>query len=124
MLNEQLYGRVFNWDDLPEESVRPGVKRRGYSTDSVMLVMNELVQGMEENPHVHPEFDQLAYITDGEADYFVGGEANHMVAGSMLLVPAGVEHFIRPLSPTVMNLDIFTPPRSDLLHLMDHLRKG
>jgi len=121
MFNEALYGRVLNWEELPAEDVRPGVRRRAYSTDSVMFIMNELERGMAENPHIHTEFDQLAYIVEGEAEYFVDGDPKAMGPGSMLLVPAGAEHFIRPLSERVLNLDVFSPPRSDFLHLLHYL---
>jgi hypothetical protein len=36
-----------------------------------------------------------------------------MTAGSMLLVPAGAEHYIQPLSEPCINLDVFAPPRAD-----------
>ena len=121
MYNEELYRRVWKWSDLPAESIRPGVRRRGYATDQVMLVLNELEFGMEENPHRHEDFDQLACILEGTAHYFVDEEPHLMEPGSMMLVPAGSMHFVRPLEPKVANLDIFVPPRSDFLHLLSYV---
>lgn len=122
MRSPQMYGRVFRWDDLPEEEVRRGVRRRGYATDDVMLVMNELSPGMELGPHKHDDFDQLAYILEGEANYYIDGEPHFMGPGSMLLVPRGAMHYIEPLGDQpCRNLDIFVPPRADLLHLMSYL---
>jgi quercetin dioxygenase-like cupin family protein len=125
MRNEQLYGRVVSIDELPEESPREGVVRRSYSTDEVMLVMNELTPGMTLNPHVHETFDQLAYILKGEADYYIGDTAHPMRAGDLLLIPTGAPHHINP-KPTgemVLNLDIFVPPRADLSHLLEWLSR-
>lgn len=122
MRNSQLYRRVVDWAVIPEEQVRPGVRRRSYATDECMLVMNYLEPGMELNPHVHEEFDQLAYILAGEADYYIDGEPNRMGPGSMLLVPAGSPHYISPRGGPVENLDIFCPPREDLLHLVSYLQ--
>jgi len=114
--NQNLYSRVVKWDDLPLEDVRPGVKRCGYTTDDVQLVMNHVEPGMDLRPHAHDDFDQLVYIVSGLADYYVDGEPHRMGAGSLLLVPAGSPHYVEPLEPT-LNLDIFVPPRADFAHL-------
>ncbi len=116
--NQLLYGRVVNWAELETETIREGVARSAYSTDQVMLCMNDLAADMTLNPHVHEGFDQLAYIIDGTADYYIGSVAHRMSPGSMLLVPAGSEHHIEPVTPRVVNLDIFVPPRQDLEHLL------
>jgi hypothetical protein len=36
-------------------------------------------------------------------------------------VPAGSPHYIEPLNGPCLNLDIFTPPRADLMHLVSYL---
>jgi mannose-6-phosphate isomerase-like protein (cupin superfamily) len=120
MRSTRLYGRVVNWTDLPREEVRPGVSRCAYVTDDIQLVMNRCAAGMALNPHVH-DFDQLACIVSGHARYYIDDVPHEMVPGSMLLVPAGAHHYIEPLDAEVQNLDIFVPPRADLLHLSDYL---
>ena len=106
-----------NWDDIPDEAVRPGVRRRGFGTDRCLLVLNECEPGMDLRPHVH-DFDQIAMILEGHANYYVSGTRNEMGPGSVLLVPAGEEHYIEPVGDrTVKNIDVFTPLRADLSHL-------
>lgn len=112
-LSAALYRTVVNWDEVPEDVIRPGVRRRVYSTDEVMLCWHSLSVGMDLRPHSHEDFDQLALILEGEADYFVDGVPHRMRAGSMMLVPAGSEHYIQPLVEPCVNLDVFAPPRSD-----------
>ena len=124
MNSEKLYRRVVRWDDIPEEALRPGVRRRAYATDDCMLVMNSLEPDMQLNPHVHEDFDQLVYIVSGRCRYYVDDEPHEMSAGSMLLVPAGSPHYIQPLDSTCLNLDIFTPPRADLAHLVSYVQDG
>lgn len=58
MLSEALAGIVVNWDDVPEDVIRPGVRRRVYSTDEVMLCWHSLSVGMDLRPHSHEDFDQ------------------------------------------------------------------
>lgn len=116
MSSKKLYRRVVKWDDLPLEDVRPGVKRCGYTTDEVQLVMNHVEPGMALRPHSHADFDQLVYIVSGRANYYIDDVAHEMGPGSLLLVPAGAPHYIEPIEPT-LNLDIFAPPREDYAHL-------
>jgi len=121
MLNDKLYRTVLRWEDMPLEDVRPGVRRRSYCTDQVQLVMNICDVGMTPNAHVHEDFDQLACILSGRANYYIDDVAYEMGPGSFLLVPSGALHRIEPLEPGVVNLDIFAPPRQDLLHLVRYL---
>lgn len=111
--NPALYGRVVNWDDIPEETVRPGVRRRVYSTDEVMIAWHSLDVGMDVNPHSHADFDQLVYISAGVCDYHVAGTPHRMRAGSLMLVPAGAEHHVVPIEGPCINIDVFVPPRAD-----------
>jgi quercetin dioxygenase-like cupin family protein len=114
--------RAVRWDDIPDEQVRPGVRRRAIGTGDVLLVMNECQPGMALRPHSH-DFDQLALIVSGEAIYHVGGDHNEVGPGSVVLVPAGVEHYIEPTgSEPVLNLDVFAPAREDYLHLLDWMK--
>jgi quercetin dioxygenase-like cupin family protein len=121
MRNASLYGKVLRWDDIPEESLRPGVRRRSYATDQCMLVMNALDPDMQLNPHAHDDFDQLVYIVSGRCNYYVDGIAREMTPGTLMLVPAGAPHYVEPLDGPCLNLDIFVPPREDLLHLVDYV---
>lgn len=115
MLNELLYANVISWDDIPEEGIRPGVVRRLYSTDEVTIAWHRLSRGMTLNPHTHVDFDQLVWIVEGECDYWVNGTPHRMGPGTMMLVPAGEEHYIEPVSETCVNIDVFAPPRADFV---------
>jgi mannose-6-phosphate isomerase-like protein (cupin superfamily) len=110
------------WDDIPGESARGGVFRRGFGTDRVLLVMHDLDPNMDLSPHRH-DFDQIAVIVEGEAIYHVGDRDNVVGPGSVLLIPAGVEHYIEPTGSTpVKNLDVFAPCREDYRHLIEWMR--
>jgi len=117
--NEKLFATVVNWDDIPVTQVRPGVKRRVYATDEVMIAYHELEVGMQLNPHSHADFDQLVHIASGRANYYVDGTAHEMTAGSFMLVPRGKEHYVEPLEAPCVNIDYFVPPRSDMAGALD-----
>ncbi len=120
MYSDKLYGRVINWDEIPSELARPGVTRRAYATDGAMLVRNEVTEGLEVRPHSH-DFDQVAMILEGRCDFFLDREAHPMGPGDLLLVPAGVEHYIVVTDGPCINIDLFVPPRADYAHLLAYL---
>jgi len=64
---------AYTWDEIPDEPVRPGVRRRAFGTDEAMLVMNHCEPGMAVRPHSH-DFPQIAMIVAGRAIYHVDGE--------------------------------------------------
>ena len=111
------------WDEIPDEFVREGVRRRAFGNEGAQLVMNELTPGMKTFPHVHEDFDQIATIVSGTATYYVNGVPHEVGPGSLLLIPAGQPHYIVPTgTEKVMNLDVFGPARKDLLHLLDWMK--
>ena len=111
------------WTEIPDEFVRDGVRRRGFGNDGALLVMNELTPGMKVFPHVHDDFDQIATIVSGTAIYWVNGVANEVGPGSLILIPAGQPHYIEPTgTEKVLNLDVFGPPRKDLIHLLEWMK--
>ncbi|MDQ6730736.1 MAG: cupin domain-containing protein [Actinomycetota bacterium] len=121
MRNAKLYGRTFNWEDLPEEVARRGVSRKAYASDEVMLVRNVIDVGLEVRPHAHDDFDQLVLIVEGRCNFFVSGVPHPMGPGDLRLVPAGAEHYIDVLEGPCVNLDVFVPPREDYAHLLSYL---
>jgi len=111
------------WEDIPDEFVRDGVRRRGFGNDGALLVMNELTPGMKVFPHVHEDFDQIATIVSGTAIYYVNGVGYPVEPGSLILIPAGQPHYIEPTgTEKVLNLDVFGPARKDLVHLLDWMK--
>jgi quercetin dioxygenase-like cupin family protein len=111
------------WEDIPDEFVRDGVRRRGFGNNGALLVLNELTPGMKVFPHVHEDFDQIATIISGTAVYTVNGVAHEVGPGSLILIPAGQPHFIQPTgTEKVLNLDVFGPARKDLIHLLDWMK--
>ncbi len=116
--------RKARWSELEFEDVRPGVRRAGFGTGNVQLVMNELRPGMQTRPHSH-DFDQIAMVVSGRARFWLDGELVPMEPGEVLLIGAGVEHWAEPAGDEpVLNLDVFAPPRSDYDHLLDWMREN
>lgn len=116
---------VTSWDAIPSEVARPGVRRRAVGTEDVVCVMNTIEPEMEAAPHVHEGFDQLAFILSGRAVYHICETANAVGPGAVMLIPAGLRHWIEPDGDEVVeNLDVFAPARSDYLHLLSWMDGG
>jgi quercetin dioxygenase-like cupin family protein len=112
-------GVVTTWSEIPGEEVRRGVSRRAFGTEGVILVMNHIEPEMDPAPHTHDSFDQIAMILSGRAVYHVAGSPHEVGPGSILLIPAGAEHYIEPAGDEgIDNLDVFAPPRADFAHLV------
>lgn len=116
----KLYGRVVNWNEMPAERPRPGISRRAYATDNVMLVRNVLEADLEVRPHSH-DFDQLVYIVRGGCNLVIEDRDHLMGPGDMMLVPANAEHCAIVTEAPCVNIDLFTPPREDYAHLVSYL---
>lgn len=113
-------GVVTEWDAIPSEPVRPGVSRRAVGTKDVVCVLNRIEPQMTPAPHVHEGFDQLAFILSGRAVYYLGETGHEVGPGAVMLIPAGMRHWIEPAGDEpVENLDVFAPARSDYLHLLE-----
>jgi quercetin dioxygenase-like cupin family protein len=112
--------KVYRWESLPREEVRPGVTRAAFRGDNALMVMNWLEPGMEVRPHSHP-FEQLAYILAGRVRFTVGGEVVEVGAGEVLRIPPDVVHCGEPVGDeTAINLDVFAPVRDDYRHLTEY----
>ena len=108
---------LHNWNDLQKEVVREGVERVGFRGEDVICVMNWLHPGMEVRPHSHP-FEQLVMILQGRVRFHVGDESVEAGPGAMMRIPPDVVHYAEPIGDQVaLNLDVFSPLRSDYRHL-------
>ena len=110
--------KVYNWNEMAYEAVRPGVTRAGFRGDNVLMVMNRLEPGMTVNPHSHP-FEQVAYIVAGRMRFHIGDQVLEAGPGSVVRIPPDISHYGEPIGDeTVLNLDVFSPIREDYRHLV------
>jgi quercetin dioxygenase-like cupin family protein len=68
---------------------------------TVTLFSFDQSQGLSE--HTAP-FDALVQVLEGSASITLGGAAHELEAGDMIIMPAGVPHALKALSPMKMLL--------------------
>jgi len=112
--------KVYQWQNIPEEKLRPGVTRRAIRSTNAIVVRNEMQPGMDTFPHKH-DFEQLVMIEKGNVRFTVGEEVHLLGPGSVCVIPPGVLHFADPVGDeTVINIDVFSPVREDYLHMVKY----
>ena len=108
--------RHIRWDDLPKEKLTNYLDRRIISGEKAMLTHVYMKKGCVVPMHSH-ENEQITYILSGALKFWVGSdEAAPVVVrtGEVLVLPSNVPHKAEALEDT-LDVDIFSPPRSDWL---------
>lgn len=104
-----------NWDDIPWEIVRTGVKRKVFSGEGATMVLNLLDPGHEPRPHSHMH-EQLVYIVKGECEFHIGKDVYPLNEGGLLCIPGDIEHYLVVTGrEPVIDLDVFSPKRADYI---------
>jgi unsaturated pyranuronate lyase len=106
----------YRWDDMPRETLNPGLKRRLISGDQVMVAHVYLDKGTEVPRHHHHN-EQITYILEGALEFHFGAEdeETHTVkAGEAVVIPSNLPHRAVALEDT-LDVDVFSPPRQDWL---------
>lgn len=89
-------------------------RKKLWTGDGATLQIMEFCNGHPIHPHSH-EYEQIAMILQGEADFYCDGVKYRMTAGSYLVIPPNAEHYIHvhDSSVPVMNFDVFIPRRDE-----------
>jgi quercetin dioxygenase-like cupin family protein len=106
----------FRWDDMPKETVNPGLDRRLITGERMMLTHVYLKKGCIVPRH-HHENEQITYVLEGALRFWVGEEPTEEVvvrAGEVLVIPSNIPHKAEALEDT-LDVDVFSPPRQDWL---------
>jgi quercetin dioxygenase-like cupin family protein len=96
------------------EVVGPGLERRLIALgERMMAVRVRFAKGAIGARHAHPH-EQLTQVLSGRFRFQVGSEVLEVATGDSLCIPGGLEHGTQALEAGEL-LDIFSPPREDLL---------
>ena len=111
---------VYNWANIPERELKPGIIQRGFRSDGVMVTYNYLEPGCKGSPHSHP-FDQIFMIIKGKVKLHVEDQVFECSEGSVVRIPPHHMHWVEPPlaeDGVAINLDIFGPVREDYLNIV------
>lgn len=109
-----MFGNVkdLKWmERFTTDGVYRGRKKLWTGAGATLQVM-EFCNGHPVGPHSH-DYEQIAMILQGEADFYVDDVKYRMTAGSYLIIPPHAVHYIHVHDSMVpvLNFDVFIPRR-------------
>ena len=83
--------------------------------EKIMMSFVDMPANSYADPHRHPDNEQITIVLKGEADFVVEGKVYNVKEDDVLVFRQNEEHgaYMGPNGARV--LDIFTPPRQDLM---------
>jgi quercetin dioxygenase-like cupin family protein len=110
------------WHTVPLEDLNPLLQRQFVVGQEIMLARVLLKKGCIVPLHSHAN-EQLTYIVEGALKFYIDGQEIVVHAGEVLCIPSNMPHKAEALEDTV-DLDVFTPPRSDWINKTDQYLRG
>jgi quercetin dioxygenase-like cupin family protein len=107
---------AIRWQDLPWEEVRKGISRKVALKDRLMLIMYRFGPFLVWPEETH-EAEQGGYVIKGKLELNLPsrGEKILISAGEGYLIESNLPHFWKTLEEETILIDIFSPPRMELL---------
>jgi quercetin dioxygenase-like cupin family protein len=105
--------RYYNPADRPYKNVLPGMRTRTFWGEEHLLSLVDLEPNTVLPRHSHPH-EQSTFVLHGELEFEIEGEKQILRAGELVIIPGGVEHFVRVGPEPTRVLDTFVPAREDL----------
>jgi quercetin dioxygenase-like cupin family protein len=107
-------GRFVHIDEVDQVSFAEGLTFRPIVGDGVLVNHVYFEPHTEAPTHAHVE-EQIVVVLDGELDFWIGDETRTLRRGDQVVIPAWVPHGARTNDSRCVEMDIFCPPRRQLL---------
>ena len=103
---------IHQLDDIPVHKM-PGGEVKVLAGDQVQALWANFEAGTHIPSHSHPN-EQITWLRKGRFDYKFGtGETATCEAGSLVLIPGGIEHEVWYVEDCEI-VEFFSPPRTDM----------
>lgn len=120
---EEYNKRVVRYRNTPLMELTKGARNYIVSTERITVSFVTLEPDIYVTPHRH-EPEQIVIVNDGACDFIVDGKLYHLEEGDVLIIPPNVEHGNRSSNRGLRMIEVFSPPRSDLVAKQEALKKG
>jgi quercetin dioxygenase-like cupin family protein len=110
------------WHTIPLEELNPLLQRQFVVGQELMLARVVIKKSCIVPEHSHHN-EQVTYVLDGALKFWIDGREIVVRAGEVLCIPADMPHQAEALDDTV-ELDVFTPPRTDWINRTDQYLRG
>lgn len=110
-------GRFVRVADVPAVSFKEGLTFKPVLGEAVLVNHVYFEPHVEAPTHVHVE-EQVVVVVEGELEFWVDDDTRTMRRGDVAVVPPWVPHGARTHDSSCLEIDIFSPPRQQLLALL------
>ena len=100
-----------------------GAKNYIVSSERMTVSFVTLEPNIRIIPHRH-EPEQMVIVNDGACDFVVDGKLYHLEEGDVLIIPSNVEHGNYSSERGLRMMEVFSPPRQDMIAKQEELKKG
>lgn len=107
-------GRFEKVAEITPLNFAPGLTFRPVLGERVLVNHVHFDTHTEAPTHSHEE-EQVVVVLEGEFEFWIGDDIRVMRRGDVAVVPPWVPHGARTGDTTCLELDIFSPPRRQLL---------
>lgn len=120
---EEYDKRVVHYRNTPQMELIPGAKNHIVSAEKITVSFVTLEPDIYVTPHRH-EPEQIVIVNDGACDFMVDGKLYHLEEGDVLIIPSNVAHGNYSSERGLRMIEVFSPPRYDLVEKQKELMKG
>ena len=106
--------RVIHYRDVPLVELVPGANSHLMSAENITVSFLTMDPNSYFSTHRH-ESEQVMVVVSGECDEIVEGKLYHLKEGDVIILPSNVEHGAYICDERCEVIDIFSPPRKDLI---------
>lgn len=102
------------WENIPIEKVAEGIERQMIVGAKLLLCRLRFAPHISTPEHSHPH-EQITLVERGRVLFSLEGEERLAGPGDVLYFPSNSRHGARMMDEEVILIDIFAPPRWELL---------
>ncbi len=114
-MDPSTFRYFFNAADLETEVILGDVRRVVYTSNLVQLMEYRFPPNKSMDVHQHDDHDQIGYVISGRIVLVIDGVERELGPGDIYHAPAGVPHGAWTLDEPAVMIDVFGPPRDDIL---------
>ena len=111
---EEFSKQVVHYPDVPLVELAPGSNSHLVSAVNITLSFIT-VEPNTYFPLHHHKAEQLVIIIDGECDQIMDGKLYPLKKGDVITIPSNVEHGVYISDKGLKAIEVFSPPREDLV---------
>ena len=106
--------RITRYEDIPLVELVPGSNSHIVSAKNITVSFLTMAPNSYFELH-HHESEQIMIVVDGECDEIIEGKLYHVKKGDVIILPSNMEHGGYISDKGCQAIDIFSPPRDDMV---------